>query len=268
MIVKTYEKLNTFIDRWVSGSIDLLLIESDPGLGKTYQIRQKLKKVRHLSVNSHITPLQTHRQLYEHKDELVWFDDITMLLYNKIQLSILKQLADTTPLKTLNYYTSSLRLGDVPMKFMTGSKVLISCNRVEGSNTHIAAIKDRGFSIKFEPTQAEIIAKMKEATANYKFLLPKEKEEVLQLIIKNARHCKNLTLRTLIKGFQLYDYYNLTKIDWQQDLLAEMGINDKLISLNTLLGKHSSDVDRLKEWQWSKQTFYSYKKLLVGQVVQ
>lgn len=268
MIVRTYKKLDTFIDRWVSGAIDLLLIESEAGLGKTYQIRERLKKIEHLAVNSHITPLETHRQLYEHRDELVWFDDITMLLYNRIQVSILKQLADTTAVKTLCYYTTSELIGDIPMKFITSSRLLISCNRIEGSNPHIAAIKDRGFYIQFQPTQAEIINKLKEIATKYEFLAPIEKEDVLQLIIRNAKHCKNLTLRTLVKGFQLYQYYKVTGIDWQQDLLAEMGISEKLIALNQLLEECENDTDRLKQWQWSKQTFYTYKKMLAEPIVQ
>ncbi|MBI3051033.1 hypothetical protein HYY74_01105 [Candidatus Woesearchaeota archaeon] len=266
MIVRTYEKLGVFIDRWVAGAIDLLIIESPAGLGKSTLVSQKLKGVPHLAVNSHITPLECHKRLYEYKDELVWFDDVSLLLSNRIQVSILKQVAETQPVKTICYYTTSELLEDVPMKFRTSSRVLISCNSIEASNQHIEAIKDRGFFIRFLPRRQEVISKLREIAESYSYLESEEKAEVLQLILASAHHCKNLTLRTLVKGFQLYQYYKLTGIDWKTDLLAEMGIDDKLITLNELLTKHGNDIERLKEWQWSRQTYYSYKKLLLQEV--
>ena len=50
--------------------------------------------------------------------------------------------------------------------------------------------------------------------------------------------------------------------EWKEDLLKELGISDKLIKLNELLVKYDSDLDRLKEWTWSKQTYYAYKKMV------
>lgn len=261
MIVKTYKKLEVFLDRWVSGAIDLLIIESNSGLGKTNLIREKLKGVSHLAINSHITPLQNYKTLFENRDKLVWFDDVYFLLVNQLNVTLLKQLCETTSVKKLAYYTTSEAIGCVPMSFNTTSRVLISCNSVEGNDVHIQAIKDRGFHIRFEPTREELLSKMREISINYPSLADSEKEEVMSLIEYNSKHCKNFSLRSLIKGFQLYQYYKLKGEGWETDLLEELGLNDKLVRMNELLAKHSSDMERLKHWDWSRQTFYTYKAL-------
>jgi hypothetical protein len=54
MEIITYEKLTLFIDRWIAGTIDLLIIESSAGLGKSSLIKEKLKQSEHLAINSHI----------------------------------------------------------------------------------------------------------------------------------------------------------------------------------------------------------------------
>ncbi len=87
----------------------------------------------------------------------------------------------------------------------------------------------------------------------------KKKEEVLNLIESNSKNIKNLSLWTLIKGFALYRFYKLKDIDWREDFLKELGLNEKLVKINELLVKYESDKERLKGWSWSRQSFYTYK---------
>lgn len=261
MIVRTYEKLDLFIDRWLSGTIDLLIIESEGGLGKSHSVRQRLKGIPHLAINSYVTPLMNYKQLYYHKDKLVWYDDVDLLLTNGLQIALMKQVCETTSVKTLCYRTSSSLIEDIPMDFKTTSKVLITCNEISGDNIHLRAIKDRGFYVRFKPTREEILAKMREVTLNYRSLEDSEKEEVMSLIEYNVKNCKNLTLRSLVKGFQLYEYYKMKGADWKEDLLKELGLNENLVSMNELLAKYSKDIERLKHWKLSRQSFYKYKAM-------
>jgi len=260
--VNTYEKLEIFVDRWIAGTIDLLIIESGAGLGKSSLIRQKLKEIKHLSVNSHITPLMNYKQLYQHKNELIWLDDIASLFLNQINISLMKQVCESTIVKSISYNTSSNLLANVPQSFTTTSKTLISCNKIEGDNVHVKAIRDRGFHVVFVPTRKEILQKMREISLVYPLLEDREKEQVLSIIEYNSKNIKDLSLRSLMKGFQLYRYYKQKGIDWKEDFLNELGLNQKLVQMNELLVRHTSDVDRLKEWNWSKQTYYTYKKMV------
>lgn len=262
MEVNTYEKLDVFIDRWIAGTIDLLIIESDAGFGKTCLIKDKLKGNQHLLVNSHTTPLMNYKQLYENKDKLIWFDDVYYLLLNKLNIALLKQVCDTTETKKLCYHTTSELIGDIPLEFTTSSKVLISCNCIEGNNPHLKAVKDRGFHILFKPTRTELLQKIREVSLNYPLLEEGEKEQVLSLIEYNSKFIRNLSLRTLIKGFQLFQFYKMKGIEWREDFLKELAISEKMVSLNQLLVKFDNDTDRLKEWNWSRQCYYTYKKMV------
>lgn len=262
MEVTTYEKLNVFIDRWISGTIDLLIIESEAGLGKSILVKEKLNRRNYLLINSYTTPLANYKKLYEHRDVLVWFDDVYCLLLNQLNVSLMKQLCETQKVKVLSYYTTSELIEEVPEQFNTTSRVLITCNAMERDNPHLRAIKDRAFYIRFNPTRVELINKMREISQEYPYLELDEKQEVLELIEQNINHVRRLSLRSLIKGFQLYEYFKLKGTEWKEDLLKELGISDKLIKLNELLVKYDSDLDRLKEWEWSKQTFYAYKKMV------
>jgi len=255
MEVNTYEKLEIFVDRWIAGTIDLLIIESGAGLGKSSLIKEKLKEKKHLAVNSHVTPLMNYKQLYQHKNELIWLDDIASLFLNKINISLMKQVCESTIVKSVSYNTSSNLLANVPQSFTTTSKTLISCNRLEGDNVHVKAIKDRAFHVVFSPTRKEILEKMQEISMNYPLLDDREKEEVLNLIEYNSKNIKNLSLRSLMKGFQLYRYFKQKKVDWKEDFLAELGLNDKLVKLNELLVKFETDKERLVHFPYSKQTF-------------
>lgn len=261
MIITTYDRLNVFLDRWITGAIDLLIIESGAGLAKTSLARERLKGIPHLAINSHVTPLEMYKQLYKHKDELVWFDDVTLLLFNPIQVSLLKQVCDTHKTKILSYFTTSDLIEDVPNKFFTESRVLITCNSIEAYNPHILAIKDRGFFLRFEPTREEILAKMREVTKNYPLLTENEKLEVLNFIEQHSKNVRKLSLRFLVKGFQLYNYWKLKGVDWQEDLLKELGISEKLIVMNELLTNYDNDQQRLAHWNYSRASFYNYKQI-------
>lgn len=261
MIITTYDRLNIFLDRWISGTIDLLIIESDAGLGKTHSVRERLKDIPHLFINSHVTPLENYKQLYDFKDCPVYYDDVTMLLLNPIQISLLKQVCDTHKTKTISYYTTSDLIEDVPNKFTTTSRVIITCNRVEGDNPHVKAIKDRGFFLRFEPTREEILNKMQEVTKNYPLLEPNERQEVLDFIRQHHLNVRRLSLRGLVKGFQLYNYWKLKGVDWQEDLLKELGISEKLVVMNQLLTTYDNDQERLQHWGYSRASFYNYKQI-------
>jgi hypothetical protein len=201
-----------------------------------------------------------YKQLHQHKDKLIWFDDVYFLLLNKLNVALLKQVCETSELKRLCYHTTSDLIGETPEEFTTTSKVLISCNGIEGSNPHIKAIKDRGFHLVFKPSRAEILNKMQEIVKAYPYLESDEKQAVFDVINENSKHIKEISLRTLIKGFQLYKYYKKKGIDWKEDFLKELKIGEKLVKINLLMERYDNDIDRLKEWNWSRQTFYVYKK--------
>jgi len=273
IVVKSYDKLKDYVQMWVDGYTDLLIIEGSAGMGKTSMVKEVLyenrDKARAICINSHITPVMAYKTLYENRDKLIWYDDIYQLLINQLNVSILKQLCETREVKKVSYYSTSKQLEkeQVPLEFNTTSRVLITCNAVSGNNPHVMAVKDRGFHIVFKPTRNELINHLQTVSIGYDLLDDKGKEEVLKVIEYNSKFIKNLSLRTLIKGFQLYKHAKLTNRDWLPDFLDLLGIDEKLKVVTELLNKYNTDKDRLKEWEWSERSYYRYKAI-IGQTNQ
>lgn len=227
MEIQTYERLSTFLDRLVDGSIRLLIIESEAGLGKTHIAKQKLKDLDCFFVNSHITPLQCYIELYRHRDTpLIVLDDIFQLLTNRLNISLLKQLCDTSETRKICWYSTTDLLGNTPMEFYSDSRVLILCNSIESRNPHLKAVLDRGFYLQFRPKRSEILAKMREISSSYPSLEQEEKSRVLKLISANSDYISDMSLRTLLKGFSLVEYYKRTGVEWRSDFLAELGLDN------------------------------------------
>lgn len=263
MIVESYEKMQEFVQRWLDGSVRFLIIESDAGLGKTSTVQQMLKDNKALFIGGHCTPLSHYKLLYRHQNcELIVLDDLTSLFLNRQNIGLLMQYCDSGELRTVSWQSTSKALEDLPQSFHVSARICVLCNHVEAQDKYVHPILDRAFHLQFRPTKQELMQKMKQITADYPFLEPTEKEAVLNVIEQNIQHVKNISLRHLVKGFWLYNDFKTKGREWKPDFLKLLGIDEKLVALNQLLVKHSTDNARLQDplWQWSRATWYSYKK--------
>ncbi len=92
-----------------------------------------------------------------------------------------------------------------------------------------------------------------------------EKLEVFNLIKRYSKFCE-FSLRTFVKGVQLFKECKNKNIDWKSILLNDLKINPKLILVSNLLDNCKEDKNRIEEWEkngFSKRSYYDYKNLLV-----
>jgi hypothetical protein len=85
------------------------------------------------------------------------------------------------------------------------------------------------------------------------------------LIKEYSKFCE-FSLRTFVKGLDLYKECKGKEISWKNILLNEMKINPKLVLLNELLQKYIQEKERIDEWEmkgYSKRSYYDYKNLLM-----
>ena len=157
MRIKTYKELEEYIKMFQKQNCDLLVIMSKAGLGKTTTLKKIMKNDEYIYVNTHSTPLKTYLTLYEKRDGPVVFDDISEILKNNIMVSMLKSLADTSPIKELHYNTTSKLIGNAPESFKTTSNVCILVNEFDIQNKSLAPLVDRGFYVEFLPNKDEIL---------------------------------------------------------------------------------------------------------------
>ena len=205
---------------------------------------------------------------YQFRNRPILIDDVDGLLHNDETISILKMLCETREIKEVAWHTTSslLEKSNVPASYETKSKVCVLTNNFRELTKKVSALKDRGWHIIFSPTDEEILDKIKEIIPCINEELSfEEKIEVFYLIKEYSKFCE-FSLRTFVKGLDLYKECRGKEISWKKILLNEMRINPKLVLLNELLEKYSQEKERIDEWEmkgYSKRSYYDYKNLLM-----
>lgn len=197
--ISKYSILKKFIQKFEEGFFDLLVIISRGGLGKTFIVDETLKTdVCKISV--HATPLGLFQYGYIYKDKLMWFDDIEALFNEDKLVGLLKQFAQTQPVKEIKYLTSKdISLKDlnevkIPKEYETTSKILMTCNSLKRiKDPSVLALLDRGIILFFNPSCKEIVKYIRD---NFKNI----DEEIL---ISFERRDESFSLRDYVKKVQL-----------------------------------------------------------------
>ena len=268
MIIKTYSELAFFIDMFKNGNSDLLIIESRGGVGKSRLVDSIMSEESYLKILSHITPMQFFILGYKYRNLRIVIDDIDGLLRSDETISLLKMFCETSKLKEIAWLTTYnlLNKEGIPQRYETESKVCILTNDFKELTKKVSALKDRGWHIEFNPTDDEILNKIKEIIPAVKNnLTDEEKLKVFSLIKKYSKFCE-FSIRTFIKGLDLFQECKNKEVDWENILLSEMKINPKLVLLNELIEKNQDEKTRLEGWEnkgYSKRSYYDYKNLLV-----
>lgn len=255
MIIKTYNELREYIKMFRKENCDLLIIMSRAGLGKTTELKRMMNKEDYIYVNTHSTPLKTYLDLYNKKDCLVVFDDMDSLLRNHIMVSMLKTLADTSPIKEVYYNTTSSLIGNAPDSFKTTSKVCIMLNEFDVHSDTLKPIIDRGFFIEFVPSKEEILNKIKEISKSQS--IAKKEKCVYKFIKEHYQKIENLSLRTYVKALQLFaDNPN----NWKDKFMQMIGFDEKVIEYLKLKELYLTDKERIEKYKWSRATYFRVKQ--------
>jgi hypothetical protein len=268
MIVNKYSELAFFINMFKNGNCDLLIIESKGGVGKSRLFESLMQDTHYLRVLSHITPMKFFILGYMFKDKKILIDDVDGLLSNEENISLLKMFCETREIKEVSWLTTNslLEKGGIPSRYETRSKVCILTNSFQELTKKVSALKDRGWHIEFNPSDNEILNKIKEILPDIPSKLTlEEKLEVFNLIKEYSNFC-DISIRTFVKGLQLCTECKGKEISWKQILLNDMKINPKLVLINDLIKKYPIEKERVEAWEkegFSKRSFYDYKNILV-----
>jgi len=268
MIIKTYSELAFFVNMFKNKNCDLIVIESRGGLGKSKLIESVMSEESYLRILSHITPMQMFILGFKYRNLPIVIDDCDGLLSNEETVSLLKMFCETAETKEIAWLTTHNLLNqlNIPQRYETKSKVCILTNDFKEITKKISALKDRGWHLEFKPNDDEILNKIKEIMplTNNK-LSYEEKSEIFNLIKTYSKFC-DFSLRTFIKGIQLYEECRNKDINWKSILLNDLKINSKLVLLNNLLESCKEDKKRIEEWEkngFSERSYYNYKAMLM-----
>lgn len=228
-----------------------MVVVSDPGLGKTSTVTSALRKSKqdYYIVTGHVTPLKLFQELYEHKDELIVFDDVDSLLRNPNAIALLKQACDTIPTKRVEYHTT--RKMDYPTVFTTKSKTLLLLNRIPNKNSDLEAFLSRGLYVNFVPNPDEIFTELK--------TFGKDKEIMAYI----EAHIKKLST----VNFRVYKHATNLKfggLDWKAYLDEQLGLLDDEVIAVRITDTRKPYGERVAMWkQLTGKSQSSYDRIVV-----
>lgn len=201
-----------------------------PGTAKTYTIVKTLEAIDapYVHKSAHLTPIGLFNLLMDNHNRIVVLDDVSALFNQPIALQILLAATGWTPSgqRIVSHTTAA---GDTKFVF-SGGIVAISNLGLDGHKSEVlAALKDRIFSIQYEPTDEEICAEifnLAETPSVGKGLTQKEKKEVAHFLIEE---CLKREIRPSIRLFidkALPDYRSWKSVDveshWQDLIVSNL----------------------------------------------
>ena len=265
--VNNYKGVKDFLKMFSEKRTELVILESPQGLGKTFMIEEAMDGIDYLLLTSHVTPLENYKSLYHNKHKSIVYEDIDNLLKSPISVSLFKQVTETKPIKTVQYHSSTSRLEGVPTSFETTSNVLISCNKFNAKNENLLALVSRGFWIRFQPTQQEVLKKMQQILPHIEIeLRAEQKKEVFKLIEKSAEFSQELNLRHLVRGLQLKKFsMEQEDFNWQSNLEKLLKVDTRLREVSKLRASRKPVQQQVKEFSQSRATFYRLRERLEGE---
>jgi len=255
MIIRTYTELEEYFEMFGKQNLDLLIVLSRGGLGKTTTLKRVMKNKNFVYINTHSTPLKTYLTLYEQQDNCVAFDDVGSILTNPIMVSMLKSLSDTNPIKEINYNTTSKLIGNAPENFKTASNVCLLLNEFDVRSKTLLPIIDRGFYVEFIPSNEEIMQKIRQISKSQSII--ENPKQVLDFFENNYSKIEKLSLRTFIKALQLSSF---NKNTWKERFMQLIGFSEKMINYYQVKEKYKTDKERISHFRWSRATYFRIKQ--------
>jgi hypothetical protein len=221
-----------------------------PGTGKTFEVIQLLKQegVRYYHHSGHLTPLGLFELIAEKHDHVIVLEDVAVLFSQKVALQIL--LAALGQQSGENRVVKYRRQGAEKSVTFTGGLILIS-NLDLPSSPLLLALKSRATYLKYEPTDEQIGALMKNVVAdgwppNGPTIPPDECLQVVEhLTAESNRLSCRLDLRLLFdKALPDYVQYKDgdTECHWRD--LVTGTLESQLVSLSHPLRNSATREER------------------------
>ncbi len=223
--VETYERFERHFRAWSERELESLLVAGPPGVGKSTCYERVLGGRNYHRFGGRMTAFECYCQLYDQKHLPVVFDDVSGMLCDRVFVDFMKQLCVPQPLKVITWRTSTRLLKGRKKEFWTPSRALIVVNELPAANADVMAVLDRLDAITFEPTKAEILAKMRQ-------IWPSETE----LIDLLATLPTKPSLRTMEKALR---WQQSKHLDLAEELLAECGVPAAVRQLVCIIPNYS-----------------------------
>lgn len=182
-----------------------------PGMGKTHMVRHVLDdmKIPYVLYGGHITLAEAYEFLYENRDSLIFFDDVSQVI-NKVEIiEMLKQALNLSgKARVLHYRSKNALSPNVPNHFEFSGRIIFAFNTMDTGNPNVKAIMDRAPPIELRFSRKEIIEAFYDIAANEGGgLMEYEKLIVVKEVEDNTDSSVDLSLRKLFISFNMYSSF-------------------------------------------------------------
>lgn len=255
-IVRTYKELEVYGRAFAEGKFNLLLLLSDPGLGKSSMIGRLTEQANGRWFRNHATAFGLYSELYAYRDRLIVIDDVDELLSNSSTVSLLKSLCQADEVKTLSWHSRAAR-GKLPRRFATKSKVCLIANEFGAGNRNVKAIYSRSQIVWFQPSAAEVHRRV----GDLGFF---NDEEIYDWIGEHLNLIHEPDMRSYVNAKELKN----AGIDWREGLMHRWELKDNQAAILRIEEEmpEASTHERAKEFQkrglGGRATYYRQVKKL------
>jgi hypothetical protein len=208
-----------------TGDVRAMIVTGPPGVGKSFGVEEVLakddlfdlmgqRKPKYEIVKGAMSAIGLYSKLYKYSDpkNIIVFDDCDSILLDDVALNILKAALDTSKKRTISWNTDSrvLRSEGVPDKFdFKGGAIFITNLKFENVRSkklqeHLAALESRCHFIDLRmDTDREKVLRIKQIVKDGMLdsyeLEDVAKDEIVDFILENRSHMRELSLRTVLK---------------------------------------------------------------------
>ena len=261
-----YKILDAYIEMVAKGYSHSLLVYGNFGSGKSFRIVSQLAKhnIPFYHYSGAITPLELYHLLHKHNGQILFLDDVGSSLFeNPRAIDILKPaLQEVAGHRFLNYNSTSEKL-EAPARFEYTGKIIIATNELPDSSLSLKALLSRPLLLDLTFSHKQLKQIFHEiAKKPYKTTTEKQRFTVCNWIDKHVTpSCDNLSLRTLIKGFEMIAY---NEKQWITLFKPVIKINEKLELLIKIEDKTKKEQLNIwkEEFGLSERTYYRQLKEL------
>ena len=253
--VTTYQRLEEYLRAFAAGHFHLVILVGAGGVGKSRSVRSVLNG-KGCWIEGNATPFGMYVKLYRHRDQFVVIDDVDALYADRSGVRLLKCLCQTEEEKAVAWHSDakSLERQGIPREFVTKSKVAIISNDWTTLNKNVDALQDRGHVLLFEPSAAEVHAKVGTWFND---------QEIYEWFAANLHRVREPTQRHYTRAKELKS----AGMDWTE-VLAEEAENRRARLAAELLGSnaYASTAARVRAFVEQgggcRATFFNYRRRL------
>lgn len=204
---ETMEDAQDYVKMVGIGELQGCTLIGPPGLGKTYCVEKTLKDlgVKYTTIGGHLSLTGVYELMYEHQDELIFFDDVSQMITETEIMEMLKCAMNTTGDRTLHYRSIGKLSKNIPKQFRFSGRCIFAFNVMDKNNMNVKAIMSRAPEIEIKMPRKDILDAMyKIAEAEGGGLSVAEKRVVTKEIEKYTDMTNDISFRDQLHAFRIY----------------------------------------------------------------